>query len=86
LLEELGLVVALTDVQLWKQQMVDYPHALVRLNFCKVFAWQGDLHMREGQQFAWQRLPVAVQPVLPGTVPVLNWLAQEQNFSVPTHA
>jgi 8-oxo-dGTP diphosphatase len=81
--EEIGITIE--GAQPWKTEVVDYPHALVRLNFCKVFAWQGDLHMREGQQFAWQRLPVSVQPVLPGTVPVLNWLAQEQNFSGPTH-
>jgi len=85
LLEELGLVVALADVQLWKQQMVDYPHALVRLNFCKIFRWQGDLQMREQQQAAWQSLPVQVQPVLPGTVPVLTWLAEEQGFAGATH-
>jgi 8-oxo-dGTP diphosphatase len=82
--EEIGITIE--GAQPWKTEVVDYPHALVRLNFCKVFAWQGNLHMREGQQFAWQRLPVSVQPVLPGTVPVLNWLAQEQNFSGPTHA
>ena len=85
LLEELGVEVAVEDVQLWKQQLVDYPHALVRLNFCKIFRWQGQLQMREQQQAAWQSLPVAVQPVLPGTVPVLTWLAQEQGFNAPTH-
>jgi 8-oxo-dGTP diphosphatase len=42
--------------------------------------------MREAQSFAWQRLPVAVQPVLPGTVPVLGWLAEERGFSGATHA
>jgi 8-oxo-dGTP diphosphatase len=85
LLEELGLAVAVEDVQLWKQQMVDYPHALVRLNFCKIFRWQGQLQMREQQQSAWQSLPVQVQPVLPGTVPVLAWLAEEQGFEAATH-
>jgi 8-oxo-dGTP diphosphatase len=29
---------------------------------------------------AWQTLPVRVQPVLPGTLPVLQWLAQERGF------
>ncbi len=82
--EEIGITIE--DAQPWKVEVVDYPHALVRLNFCKVFAWQGELHMREGQQFAWQGLPVQVMPVLPGTVPVLTWLALEQNFSGPTHA
>jgi 8-oxo-dGTP diphosphatase len=82
--EELGITIG--PAVLWKTQMVDYPHALVRLHFCKVHAWQGDLQMREAQSFAWQHLPVTVVPVLPGTVPVLAWLAQERGFSGPTHA
>lgn len=73
--EEIGVTVG--EVHPWREQLVDYPHALVRLHFCKVFDWQGDLHMHEGQTFAWQRLPVTVEPVLPGTVPVLQWLAEE---------
>jgi 8-oxo-dGTP diphosphatase len=85
LAEELGITLNPEDVQLWKQQMVDYPHALVRLNFCKVSVWQGQLQMREQQQCAWQTLPVLVRPVLPGTVPVLAWLAQEQGFTGSTH-
>ena len=76
LIEEIGITIG--AVQAWKNELVDYPHALVRLNFCKVFDWQGELHMREGQLFAWQTLPVTVQPVLPGTLPVLEWFAQER--------
>jgi 8-oxo-dGTP diphosphatase len=76
LIEEIGITIG--AAQPWKQELVDYPHALVRLNFCKVFDWTGELHMREGQQFAWQQLPVTVSPVLPGTVPVLQWFAQER--------
>jgi len=83
--EELGITLQVADVELWKQQLVDYPHALVRLNFCKVRVWQGDLQMREQQNFAWQTLPVQVVPVLPGTVPVLAWLAHEQGFTGATH-
>ncbi len=74
--EELGITIG--EPQAWKTELVDYPHALVRLNFCKVFAWTGALQMREGQQFAWQQLPVAVTPVLAGTRPVLDWFAQER--------
>lgn len=81
--EELGIRIGTPE--LWKTQLVDYPHALVRLHFCKVMQWEGDLQMREGQSFAWQRLPVEVRPVLPGTVPVLAWLAEEQGFSGATH-
>ena len=75
LTEELGITIG--AVTPWKVSTVDYPHALVRLNFCKVFNWVGELQMREGQSFTWQRLPVQVEPILPGTVPVLDWLACE---------
>lgn len=73
--EELGIVV--DSATLWKEETVDYPHALVRLHFCKVLHWRGELQMRENQEFSWQYLPVVVTPVLPGTFPVLAWLAEE---------
>jgi 8-oxo-dGTP diphosphatase len=82
--EELDITIG--PAELWKTQMVDYPHALVRLHFCKVRQWAGELQMREAQSFAWQHLPVQVMPVLPGTVPVLSWLAEERAFSGATHA
>lgn len=74
--EEIGVTIG--AVHAWREKLVDYPHALVSLHFCKVFDWQGELHMHEGQTFAWQTLPVTVEPVLPGTMPVLEWLAEEQ--------
>lgn len=81
--EELGLEI--DAAQRWREELVDYPHALVRLHFCKVLDWRGQLQMRESQTFAWQRLPVVVSPVLPGTVPVLQWLAHERGFSDATY-
>ena len=81
--EELGIEIS--SPQLWKVEMVDYPHALVRLNFCKVFNWTGELQMREAQSFSWQQLPVQVAPVLPGTLPVLTWFAEEKDFVGATH-
>ena len=74
--EEIGVTIGI--VHAWRESLVDYPHALVRLHFCKVFDWTGTLHMHEGQQFSWERLPVRCRPVLAGTVPVLEWLAAEQ--------
>lgn len=74
--EELGITIG--QAHPWQVELMDYPHARVRLNFCKVYDWQGELHMCEGQQMSWQRLPVAVEPVLPGTWPVLHWLRDEQ--------
>ena len=81
--EELGIIIG--PAVLWKVELVDYPHALVRLSFCKVSSWTGDLQMREAQSFSWQRLPVQVVPVLPGTVPVLQWLADERSFQGATY-
>ena len=78
LIEEIGVTIG--AVHRWKVEMVDYPHALVRLHFCKVFEWTGELQMHEGQCFAWQGLPVTVQPILPGTIPVLEWFAQERGL------
>ena len=82
--EEIGITIG--EVTPWRVELVDYTHALVRLNFCKVFKWTGQLQMHEGQSFAWQFLPVQVQPVLPGTVPVLDWFARERGFEGATHA
>ena len=84
LIEEIGVTIC--TVHPWRVERVDYPHALVRLNFCKVFSWTGDLQMREAQSFAWQSLPLTVAPVLPGTVPVLAWLAEERGFEGATFA
>lgn len=77
--EELGIRIGHETP--WRVELVDYPHALVRLNYCKVFEWSGDLQMQEAQSFAWQGLPVQVTPVLPGTVSALQWLADERSFS-----
>ncbi len=73
--EEIGITIG--RAILWREQLVDYPHALVRLHFCKVHEWTGDLQMREGQRFTWEKLPVQCKPVLAGTLPVLEWLAEE---------
>ncbi len=73
--EEIGIEVR--SATPWKVEVIDYPHALVRLHFFKVTAWEGELQMREAQSAQWETLPVTVQPVLPGTVPVLEWLAEE---------
>jgi 8-oxo-dGTP diphosphatase len=81
--EELGITIG--HAEPWKIDLMDYPHARVRLHFCKVWQWTGDFEMREGQTMAWQTLPVQVAPVLPGTVPVLAWLAAEQGYSGATH-
>ena len=82
--EEIGITIQ--NCELWKTERIDYPHALVQLNFCKVTQWMGELQMLESQSCAWQQLPVLVTPVLPGTVPVLQWFAQERSYQGNTHS
>ena len=81
--EELGITIG--HAEPWKIDLMDYPHARVRLHFCKVFDWTGEFEMRERQSMAWQNLPVQVAPVLPGTLPVLRWFAEERGFTAATH-
>ena len=70
--EEIGVTIGAAE--LWRSQVVHYPHARVRLHFCRVRDWTAEPVMREGQAFVWTTLPTEVTPVLPGTVPVLEWL------------
>ena len=76
--EELGITI--DNCIAWKVTEHDYPHALVRLHWCKVTQWSGQFEMREGQQMAWQQLPLTVQPVLEGSFPVLEWLSEERGL------
>lgn len=71
--EELGIDIGTAHP--WVTRLFDYPHARVRLHFCRVFDWRGDVHPREGQSvgfFSTGRLPEG--PLLPATVPVMRWL------------
>jgi 8-oxo-dGTP diphosphatase len=77
--EELGLKV--TAIERWRTLEHDYPHAYVRLFFCKVTAWQGNPVGREGQAFAWQQGAASVAPLLPATIPVVTWLSEETQAS-----
>lgn len=71
--EELGIAIG-TPCR-WITRVFEYPHATVRLNFFRVFAWQGEPHPHEGQVFSWQ-LParVDVTPLLPANFPIVKAL------------
>ena len=77
--EELGIVIGGAEV--WQVTEHDYPHARVRLHWCKVQTWSSEFEMREAQQMAWQHWPIALRPVLPGALPVLQWLADERGVA-----
>ena len=81
--EELGITIGASTP--WRELVMDYAHARVRLHFCKVDDWQGEFEMREGQAMAWETLPVRSRPVLPGTIPVLQWFAADWGHAGPTH-
>jgi 8-oxo-dGTP diphosphatase len=69
--EELGVHVQSADA--WCGVEHVYPHAHVRLHFYISREWQGEPQSLEGQAFAWQG-SVAVSPLLPATIPLIEWL------------
>ncbi|MGA9164935.1 MAG: Nudix family hydrolase [Thiobacillus sp.] len=72
--EELGIVV--NPSCRWITRVFEYPHATVRLNFFRVFEWQGEPHPHEGQVFSWQQPDaVEVSPLLPANFPILKALS-----------
>ncbi|HEY9446671.1 MAG TPA: Nudix family hydrolase [Burkholderiales bacterium] len=72
--EELGIDVE--QAYPWLTRDYEYEHAAVRLRFFRVTRWHGELHGREQQRFAWQRMGAPdVSPVLPANGPILDALA-----------
>lgn len=69
--EELGI--RILHAEPWCGVEHVYPHAHVRLHFYISRDWQGEPQSLEGQAFAWQG-SVAVTPLLPATIPLLEWL------------
>ena len=52
-----------------------YPHAHVRLHFYISREWRGEPRALEGQQLTWQG-EVELTPLLPATIPLIQWLDQ----------
>jgi len=66
----------------WVVREFEYPHAHVRLHFCRVRDWRGEPHPREGQALRFCTLDDLPQPLLPATIPVLRWLALPELLAV----
>lgn len=82
--EELGIVA--TDMRRWITRVFVYPHATVRLNFFRVYTWQGEPHPHEGQTFVWQPPEaVEVSPLLPANFVVLRALTLPPVYAI-SHA
>lgn len=69
--EELGVKVLQAEPWCCVEHL--YPHAHVHLHFFIIRDWSGEPQSLEGQAFAWEG-EVAVEPVLPATIPLLEWL------------
>ncbi len=79
--EELGIDIG--NAYPWVVRVFDYPHALVRLHFFRVFEWSGELRAREHQSFGFfSAIDLPEGPLLPATVPVLRWLALAHLYAI----
>ncbi|MBC3808164.1 NUDIX domain-containing protein [Undibacterium seohonense] len=70
-MEELGIQILTAEP--WCGVEYIYPHAHVRLHFYISREWIGEPQSLEGQAFAWQGA-VAVEPLLPATIPLITCL------------
>lgn len=73
--EEMG--VTITACSPWLTREFEYPHALVRIHFWQVQAWEGELQPLEHSAVAWLETgePPSVTPILPANDPILKALA-----------
>ena len=87
--EELGIVV--TEATPWVTHVHVYPHATVRLAFCRVTAWEGEPRGMENQALRWvdPALPPDVieaslgkGSILPATMPPLSWLQVPTTYAI----
>ncbi|GAB4509235.1 MAG: Nudix family hydrolase [Sulfuricaulis sp.] len=79
--EELG--VDPDRVYPWLTQEYAYPEKRVRLHFCRVLAWHGQPHGREGQDMSWEN-PAAINigPLLPANDKVLRALSLPSIYAI----
>ncbi|MEG1831750.1 MAG: Nudix family hydrolase [Burkholderiaceae bacterium] len=79
--EELGVAIGATHP--WVTLIHDYPHALVRLHFHRVFDWSGELQSLEQQSFGYFSVgQMPDGPLLPATIPVMKWLALPPVYAI----
>ena len=69
--EELGITIVAAEP--WCGVEHVYEHAHVRLHFYISRDWRGEPQSLEGQAFAWQG-HLSVEPLLPATIPLIEWL------------
>lgn len=80
--EELGIHV--TRSYPWVTYIHEYPHATVRLAFCRVEAWNGDPRPEEHQTLGWftPRDALELPQLLPAAYPPLRWLQLPDTYAI----
>lgn len=79
--EELGIDIG--PALPWVSFEFDYPHAHVRLHFCRIGAWTGAPRGREGQRLEFFSPTGALPaPLLPAAVPALRWLSLPAAYAI----
>jgi 8-oxo-dGTP diphosphatase len=81
--EELGITIGAG--QPWQVELVDYPHARVRLHFCKVFDWRATSRCAKASH-GLADAAGAGAPVLPGTCRCCAGSPPNAALPGPTHA
>jgi 8-oxo-dGTP diphosphatase len=83
--EELGIDIGAAYP--WITRVYTYPHGTVRLQFFRVYEWNGAPHPREGQAISWQQPGASLAaPMLPANAPVLAALALPDEYAVTNAA
>jgi 8-oxo-dGTP diphosphatase len=81
------LAIDVKQVYPWITRDYNYEHAAVRLRFFRVTDWSGELHGRENQAFAWQKIDdLNVGPLLPANGPILRALALPTMYGISNAA
>ncbi len=71
----------------WISRVFHYSHATVKLNFFKIFGWEGEPEGRENQQIAWQDPDrIEVSPLLPANESILRALRLPSIYAVTNAA
>lgn len=78
--EELGVEIRSADPWCCVEHV--YPHAHVRLHFYLSRDWKGEPQSLEGQALAWQGA-VQLEPLLPATIPLIQWLEGVRYAGMP---
>ena len=83
--EELGIEIG--EACPWITRVYTYPHGTVRLQFFRVYEWQGEPHPREDQAISWQQPGASLAaPMLPANAPILAALALPDEYAVTNAA